>query len=1275
MSRIFLRVYDYFEKHTWVFRSVLVASVVLCVCMASQISLQENITNFFGADNKKDNAIFENLKAKDKIIVMLSGTDPDSIICAAETFEESLEPLYEEKLIRSVTANVDEDAIVRYTSFIYEHLPIFLDDRDYAALEQRLGSADSIEACINRVHAQLTSPSGFVLGDILLRDPLGIGTPMLQGLQRLSPNAQYEIYDGRLFSQGLSTMYVFIEPAYGMGNTGRNARLVELLEAAEDRAEMNGVAVDCIGAPIVAVYNARQIKQDTYVTLSIAFLFILGVVLMSFRSRKSIPLIVVPPMFGALFALAMVWLLQGEISAIAIGAGAVVMGISLSYSIHLIAHLNHTASPRQIIEELSTPLTIGSATTIGAFAALAFTSSALLRDMGLFSVFALVGTTLFCLVFLPHFLKGVDLSQRSRLLVWIERAVCYRYDSNKWVVVFLLACIGVALFHWNDVRFNGDMSGINFIPKHIAEAESRARQMLEGDARDVYIVSAGEDIDSLTAEYTRLANLLDHYKASGEVNTVTAITDYVVSPEVQEHRLRRWTAFWQEHREPLLRDIATAAHECGFRDGAFAGFERLISRYYDVCRYSEAELGDVPVLSEWLTHTDGRYSLLSRISIDDRHKDEVYHELGRLENSAVIDRAYFSAKMVEATNNDFNYILFISSVIVFMALFLSYGRIELTLLTFLPMCISWIIILGMMALFGIEFNIVNIILATFIFGIGDDFSIFIMDGLMQEYRNGRKVLAAHKTAIFFSAFTSLVGIGVLIFAEHPALKSIALISVLGLSVVVLVAYTIQPMLFRLLITSQTARGGFPYTLGSILNTAYCFLYFLLGCILAQLYILLLLPLPIRRRTKKASFHRMIYGFTRLYLKTMLTVRVVRENPGGEAYARPAIIIANHQSFIDILLLLSTTPKIVMVTKGWVWNSPFFGWIVKYADFYQIGDGYELLAERLQQRVAEGYSVVIFPEGTRSVDCNIQRFHRGAFYLAQLLRLDILPLLIYGAGQVSSKSQGFYIKNGIVVAKTMKRLPYGDTSMGRTYQEQSKVYRRWFIEQYRALNDKYGRTFNPYFRDALIKCYIYKGPVLEWYMRVKCRMENYYESWDSLIPRDATVTDVGCGYGQLSLMLGLLSPDRTVLGIDYDADKIDVARHTFLCKGNVSFRHGDMLDVDFPQSDAILFNDSLHYVDKETQLSILASALARLNRDGIIIVRDGDASGEGQQRINETEVWSTKITGFNKTSQDLEFADSSMMSRFAEQNHLELTMQRCSRNSSETLYVFRQRDGR
>jgi predicted RND superfamily exporter protein len=54
-----------------------------------------------------------------------------------------------------------------------------------------------------------------------------------------------------------------------------------------------------------------------------------------------------------------------------------------------------------------------------------------------------------------------------------------------------------------------------------------------------------------------------------------------------------------------------------------------------------------------------------------------------------------------------------------------------------------------------------------------------MDGLLQEYKTGKKILSSYKTSIFLSAITTITGLGVLIFAKHPALKSIAFISIIG----------------------------------------------------------------------------------------------------------------------------------------------------------------------------------------------------------------------------------------------------------------------------------------------------------------------------------------------------------------------------------------------------------------------------------------------------------------------------------------------------------------
>ena len=76
-----------------------------------------------------------------------------------------------------------------------------------------------------------------------------------------------------------------------------------------------------------------------------------------------------------------------------------------------------------------------------------------------------------------------------------------------------------------------------------------------------------------------------------------------------------------------------------------------------------------------------------------------------------------------------------------------------------------------MSLLGIHFNLVNIILATFIFGQGDDYTIFMTEGCQYEYAYRRPMLASYKQSIIISALIMFIGIGALIFAKHMLLPA------------------------------------------------------------------------------------------------------------------------------------------------------------------------------------------------------------------------------------------------------------------------------------------------------------------------------------------------------------------------------------------------------------------------------------------------------------------------------------------------------------------------
>ena len=74
--------------------------------------------------------------------------------------------------------------------------------------------------------------------------------------------------------------------------------------------------------------------------------------------------------------------------------------------------------------------------------------------------------------------------------------------------------------------------------------------------------------------------------------------------------------------------------------------------------------------------------------------------------------------------------------------------------------------------------------------------------------------------------------------------------------------------------------------------------------------------------------------------------------------------------------------------------------------------------------------------------------------------------------------------------------------------------------------------------------------------------------------------------------------------------------------------------------------------------------------GMIIVRDGDAGQtEKHEKIKTTEVWSTQIIKFNKTTDELTFVSEHWMKEFAQLNELDIKIRRCDKDSSETLYIL------
>ncbi|MEJ7587120.1 MAG: 1-acyl-sn-glycerol-3-phosphate acyltransferase [Ferruginibacter sp.] len=1242
MAKFFTSIYRYFKKNRLVFFITFILSFVLAGYFALQVKFEEDISKILPKDKKTDqlNQVFQDSKFMDKLVLTVSLEDsgktaePDSLVAFAESLVTSLQSQLA-PYIAKINFKVDDSLALQLYGTVNEHLPIYLNDQDYFSIDS-LVAPEKLKETMQQNLRTLTSPAGIALKSMIANDPVGISLLGLKKLQQLQYDENFELFDGYIITRDLRYLLLFIQPAYPPNNTGKNAHLLKGLDNIIDSIRVKGnkmVKASYFGATAVSVGNALQLRKDTLLTQGITVAFIIVFLGVYFRKKRAPFIILIPVAFGALFSLAAIYFIKGSISVIALGTGSVILGIAVNYSLHFFNHYRHTKSIGEVISDLAFPLTIGSLTTIGGFLCLEFVESEMLKDLGLFAAFSLVGASLCSLIFLPHFIASAK-EQRTHVATefsWIDKIASYHPEYNKYIILVIIGL--TVLFAWfaPRVSFESDLDKMNFMSGKLKTAESELQKINEYALKSVYLVTEGKTLDEALLNNEKIVSKIEILRQKDIVKKYSGVASLIISDSLQTERIARWNRYWSvEKKQALFNTLQKEGKPLGFKETAFDNFKGFLDKTFQPVDAGEMTAVRKNFLDDYITEKPGKTTIVTLVKCIADSKRLVYRAFEDEPTVTVVNKQYLTTKLVAIINADFTSIALMSSTLVFLVLLITYGRIELTLVSFIPMLISWIWILGIMGLLGIHFNIINIIVSALVFGLGDDYSLFIMDGLLREYKTGRKNLSSYKSSIFLSAITTIAGLGVLIFAQHPALRSIALISIIGIVSVVLMSQVLIPFLFSILIRNRVQKKHFPWTLTGYLRSAFAFCYFVLGAFLLTILGLVFAKLnPFSKEKGKLNFHIILSKFCWSLMYVMMNVKKQVINPHRETFSRPAVIICNHQSFLDVLSMIMLHPKLVLFTNNWVWNSPVFGAIVRMADYFPVEQGVENSIELIAERVKLGYSVVIFPEGTRSADGNIKRFHKGAFYLAEQLNLDIQPIVIHGTGYTMSKGD-FLLKNGTITIEFLPRIIPTNEQFGTGYSARAKGVGRYFRGEYKRIAERIEQP--AYFRSRLIYNFLYKGPELEWYMKVKLSLEKHYQLFHDILPKEGKLLDIGCGYGFMSYMLNFAAPQREITGIDYDEEKIKTASHCFDRPGNLRFDVADAMQYPFENYSAIVIADVLHYLQPPEQTALVEKCIRHLRPGGTIIIRDANADMKKRHTGTRiTEFFSTRFFGFNKVS--------------------------------------------
>lgn len=608
----------------------------------------------------------------------------------------------------------------------------------------------------------------------LARDPVGLDALLLAKLEALRPGGERTRFDGAGRLRVGEGVLLLLRGGGGTLSGGAAARdftrqLGDIVRRAEAADPTGGARVAWPVGPRFASENASRIRADLGRSLSLATAGILLLAWLALRRPWLAPLALGPALFGAALAGGALAFFAPRASAVAVGCGAMLLGIAVDYGIHvLLARDRHPRGP--LPGGLGRALALGAATTATGFAVLAGSAMPAYRDLGLFAAVGVVGAAGFSWWVLPGLVPGGE-ARRERPR-WSPEA-SHRWLARRLIplrIPLLLGLTLAALAALPGLRLEGDPQALNGASRAALEDLERLRDLF-GESHRAQLTLEGPGPEAVRIKARRAWQALEGLREAGLVESLSGPLPLLPDPRNRA----RWRAFWSEERLAALElDLARAARDTGFRPAFFEPF--LASLREEEATPSGDDALDA-LLEDWRS-TDAE---ASRLRLEFRPAPGVGPESFREALGpdaapahgpwlvAAVQRWIFSELARRGG-------LALAAVALLLALVLrrQWRRLPLYLA---PPLLTLLWTLGALAQSGMALNLVNAAVFVFLFGLVVDYAIFLMPG--PEDSDAER--ARRGGAVLLSAATTLVGLGSLALATHPALRAMGLTGALGVA--------------------------------------------------------------------------------------------------------------------------------------------------------------------------------------------------------------------------------------------------------------------------------------------------------------------------------------------------------------------------------------------------------------------------------------------------------------------------------------------------------------
>lgn len=706
-----------------------------------------------------------------------------------------------------------------------------------------------VERSVRRARLRLEGGSSSMLKQLVRVDPLDFASRLDDLSRRRSDSgarggpggADLESGDGYMLSADRKRVLIIGHPAGRALDTAFARRLLDTAQRAVDAgrrklAELEGipaladVPVAFGGGYLFALEDEANTKKDVKITLvgsAGALLLLMG---FAYRRWRLVLVVGLPLLIGGAWTLGLTGLLLGRLNMISLGFGAILFGLGMDFSIHLLNRLldaiEEGRAPRQALEEGLTETgsaIVGSGlTTSTAFFSLVVCGLPGLKELGLITGIGVLATMAAVLLTLPA-LVALACRRHTGTLPdgWFPRRrpgfgaarVARLVTRHPGSVVAAVAGLTAVLFllPGSPVRFDLDMRNLRPPGSSAAAAQDRFELDFGHDLGEPLVVLLeGNDTNQLLARAGGLVDVLAAADEGLRPSLIESPADWLPSIERQRENLAVLRGTDLAAADAALLD---AAEDQGFAPGAFEPFRGVFRHLVDGEPQWVTPETLPPVLADLLDQRyleqtgEGLVLALYLFPGERRWSDDELLALRRLADEAagdgppprVASLSMLVAEFKTTMGRRFTEALLLSLVMVVTVLLVQFRRPFRVLLTLVPLAAALLWTTGLLRLAGGPVQFVAAMAIPLIVGIGIDDGIHMINRL-RSLAPGEEIapaVAAMGRSVILTTLTTVAGFGSLALAEMPGLAGLGRLAVLGVLLCLAATLLLLPALFAL----------------------------------------------------------------------------------------------------------------------------------------------------------------------------------------------------------------------------------------------------------------------------------------------------------------------------------------------------------------------------------------------------------------------------------------------------------------------------------------------